>query len=397
MSSNASCLTPNYNRFPIAFTYGKGVWLFEESGQKYLDFGSGIAVSSLGHSHPKLVKNLQAQAAKLLHVSNLYHIPEGEAVAEILTKNSFADYILFANSGTEANEALVKIMRRAQFLADHEERKAIITFSHAFHGRTLAMLSATGNPKYQEGFGTMPGDFRHAVFNDIDSVKKHLDGNVAGILIEPIQGESGINMPHPKFLQDLRLLCDENGIFLGFDEVQTGIGRSGHLFAYEHFGVTPDILSLAKGLGGGIPIGTVLVKKQLGDCLTPGTHGSTFAGNPFACIAAKTVLEEILSTDFLPKLQEIAQNFSKMLAKLISEFPDIFAQQKGIGLLKGLRCIPPVSEVVKACLKEHLLVVPAGDNVLRLLPPLTVSKAECKIAIEKLSQVALNLRHNTVN
>ncbi|QCE35198.1 aspartate aminotransferase family protein [Acetobacteraceae bacterium] len=393
MTRHSSFLTPNYNRFPIAFTHGKGVWLYEKSGEKYLDFGAGIAVSSLGHSHPELVKNLTEQLHKLIHVSNLYQIPESEEVAEHLVKHSFADYVLFANSGTEANEALVKLIRRAQYMSDHPERRAIISFNHAFHGRTLAMLSATGNPKYQEGFGPMPSEFRHAVFNNIDSIYPLLDGKVAGILVEPIQGESGINVPDTAFLQKLRDICSENGIFLGFDEVQTGVGRSGHLFAHEQFNVTPDVLSLAKGLGGGIPIGAVLVKKELGEHLTAGTHGSTFAGNPFACIAAKTVLEEILAPSFLPKVQKTSLSFHKMLQKLVQDYPEVFTEVRGIGLIKGLRCAPPVSEVAKMCLRHKFLAVPAGDNVLRLLPPLIVTEEECKIAIEKLSQVALVLKY----
>ncbi|QDH13431.1 aspartate aminotransferase family protein [Formicincola oecophyllae] len=384
----SSKLMPNYNRFDLAFARGERAWLITEEGRRYLDFGAGVAVASLGHGHPALKKALQDQMERVMHVSNLYRIPEGEALAKTLTDNSFADAVLFCNSGAEANEGLVKVMRRAQYCEGHPERTDIICFKGAFHGRTLGMITATGNPHYQEGFGEPVAGFIHVPFNDLEAVKGAITPQTAGILLEPIQGESGITPATTAFLQGLRQLCDENGIYLGIDEVQTGIGRTGKLFAHEHAGIKPDILSCAKGLGGGFPVGAVLARQALARHLTPGTHGNTFGGNPMACRAGSAVLETILAPGELERITKVGTAFGAMLEKLVASHPQVFTEVRGQGLMRGLKCIPPVAEVLKAVMDEGLLAVGAGNNVLRLVPPLIVTEEDCREATRRLAQAA---------
>lgn len=386
-----SPIMPNYKRFDLSFTQGEGTWLLGNDGRRYLDFGAGIAVSSLGHNHPELVKAITEQAGKVMHVSNLYRIPQAEALAHLLTQNSFADSVLFCNSGAEANEALVKIIRRAQFKNNHPEKTRIICFNGAFHGRTLAMISATGNPAYLEGFGPRVEGFDHVAFNDLEAVKAAVTTETAGILLEPIQGESGIQSAKPEFLRGLRALCDEKGLYLGIDEVQTGMGRTGTLFAYESSGIEPDVISIAKGIGGGFPLGAVLAREKLAKYLTPGTHGSTYGGNPLACAAGLAVVNEILKPGFLEHVQKTGQSFGVMLETLVKDYPHIFSEVRGRGLMRGLKCRIPVSDVLTAIMKESLLAVGAGDNVLRLVPPLIVTRAECQEAVNRIGEACRKL------
>lgn len=385
-------LMPNYKRADLAFEQGEGVWLTATNGRRYLDFGAGIAVTSLGHAHPKLVKTIAEQAAKVMHVSNLYRIPQAEKLAELLVQNTFADSVLFCNSGAEANEGMVKMIRRAQFENGHPERTNILCFNGAFHGRTLAMISATGNPAYLKGFGPVVEGFDHAPFNNTNTLRDAITPHTAGIVVEPVQGESGIKPATREFMEGLRAVCDEFGLYLGFDEVQTGVGRTGKLFAHEWYGVRPDVISVAKGIGGGFPLGAVLATEELARHLTPGSHGTTFGGNPLACAAGVTVLEEILSPGFLEHVRSVGDAFGKMLEDVVSRSEGVFDNVRGIGLMRGLHCVPPVADVMQAALNQELLTVSAGDNVLRLVPPLVVTEAECREACERLVKAAHSLK-----
>ncbi|PHI95122.1 acetylornithine transaminase [Parasaccharibacter apium] len=381
-------IMPNYKRFDLAFKHGEGLWLTSTNGRRYLDFGAGIAVSSLGHSHPALVEAITAQAKKLIHVSNLYQVLQAKALADLLVAHSFADSVLFCNSGAEANEGLIKLIRRAQYKNGHPERTRIICFHHAFHGRTLATISATGNPAYLEGFGSPVEGFDHVPFNDIDAVRAAITDKTAGILIEPVQGESGIRAAEPAFLRALRALCDEKGLYLGIDEVQSGMGRTGTFFAFEHAGITPDVVSSAKGIGGGFPLGAVLARADLAQHLTPGTHGTTYGGNPLACAAGFAVVSEILRPGFLEHVRTTGAAFGKMLEACVTDHPSIFEEVRGIGLMRGLRCRIPVGEVLEAVMAEGLLAIGAGDNVLRLVPPLIATEADCAEACTRIGRAA---------
>lgn len=381
-------LMPNYKRLDLAFTKGEGAWLTGTDGRRYLDFGAGIAVSSLGHAHPRLSAALGEQACRVIHVSNLYRIPEAEALADMLVAASFADSVLFCNSGAEANEGLVKLIRRTQYKNGHPERSRIICFDGAFHGRTLAMISATGNPAYLEGFGPAVAGFDHVAFNDLRAAEAAITPETAGILVEPVQGESGIRSATTDFLHGLRALCDQYGLYLGIDEVQTGIGRTGRLFAHEHAGITPDAISIAKGIGGGFPLGAVLARDALARHMTPGTHGTTYGGNPMACTAGRIVMEEIASETALARIREIGDYLGDHLARLVVDYPHIFEELRGSGLMRGLKCVPPVGDILHALLGEGMLAVGAGDNVLRLVPPLIISREDCDRAITCLRHVA---------
>ncbi|GBD57454.1 aspartate aminotransferase family protein [Gluconobacter wancherniae] len=381
-------LMPNYKRADLAFEQGEGVWLTAADGRRYLDFGAGIAVSSLGHAHPGLVHAIATQAAKVMHVSNLYRVPQAEALASLLVNNTFADSVLFCNSGAEANEGMVKLIRRAQFKLGHPERTRILCFDGAFHGRTLAMISATGNPAYQEGFGPVVEGFDHAPFNNTNTLRAAITPETAGIIVEPVQGESGIKPATQEFMQGLRAACDEHGLFLGFDEVQTGVGRTGKLFAHEWYGVKPDVISVAKGIGGGFPLGAVLATEELAQFLTPGTHGTTYGGNPLACAAGMAVLEEILKPGFLEHVRAVGEAFGALLDAVTKSAPDVFDSVRGIGLMRGLHCKVPVGEVMAAATEQGLLSVSAGDNVLRLVPPLIVTEDECREACDRLVRAA---------
>ena len=385
-------LMPTYNRADLAFERGEGAWLYTADGRRFLDFGAGIATSSLGHGHKHLVQAIAEQAARVMHVSNLYRVPQAERLAQRLTDATFADSVFFCNSGAEANEGMIKMIRRAQYGSGHPERTRIICFEGAFHGRTLAMLSATGNKKYQEGFGPPVEGFDHVPFNNLNAVRAAITSETAGIVVEPVQGEGGIRPAQLQFLRDLRTTCDEFGLFLGLDEIQCGMGRSGKLFAYEWAGMEPDVLSSAKGIAGGFPMGAILAKESVAKYLTAGSHGTTFGGNPLACAAANAVLDVVLAPDFLDHVDRTARFFWHGLVALAHDEPEVFVDARGAGLIVGLKCAVPNSEVQQACLAEGLLTVAAGDNVLRLVPPLIIGEAECSEALAMLRRVALRCR-----
>jgi acetylornithine/N-succinyldiaminopimelate aminotransferase len=359
---------PNYNRADLAFERGEGAYLHDIAGRRFLDFGAGIATSSMGHGHPHLAKAIAEQAAKVIHVSNLYRVPQAERLAQRFVDATFADSVLFCNSGAEANEGLVKAMRKTMSDTGKPERYRIICFEGAFHGRTLAMLAATGNAKYLAGFGPEVDGFDHVPFNNLNALRAAITPQTAGILIEPVQGEGGVRPAQLQFLRDLRATCDEFGILLGLDEVQCGMGRSGKFFAHEWAGIEPDVMSIAKGIAGGFPMGAILAKERVAKALTPGSHGTTFGGGPLACAAANAVLDVLLAPGFLEDVQETSEYLWQGLEALVKRHPDVFTGVRGAGLLVGLKCVVPNTEVQNAAVAEGLLTVAAGDNVLRLAP-----------------------------
>jgi acetylornithine/N-succinyldiaminopimelate aminotransferase len=374
-------LMPTYNRADLAFERGEGAWLWTADGRRFLDFGAGIATSSLGHGHPQLVGAIAAQAAKVIHVSNLYRVPLAERLAGRLVAASFADSVFFCNSGAEANEGMVKMMRRAMFGTGRAERYRVICFDGCFHGRTLAMLAATGNPKYLQGFGPVVDGFDHVPFNDIAAVRAAIGPHTAGIMLEPVQGEGGVRPAQLSFLRDLRALCDETGLLLGMDEVQCGMGRSGRLFAHEWAGIAPDVMSIAKGIAGGFPMGAILARESVARHLTPGTHGTTFGGNPLGCAAANAVLDVILADGFLPHLDGVARLLWHRLRDVVGTAPDVLTDVRGAGLLLGLQCVVLNTDFQAACMAEGLLTIAAGDNVVRLAPPLIITESQVEEAI----------------
>ena len=379
-----SSLFNTFARAPLEFERGEGAWVFTPSGEAYLDFSAGIAVNSLGHANPVLVAALAEQAAKIWHTSNLFRIPGQERLAERLADASFADRVFFANSGAEANECAIKTARRYHFVNGHPERFRIITVEGAFHGRTLATLAAGGQEKYLEGFGPKADGFDQVPFGDIDAVKAAITPETAAIMVEPIQGEGGVRSFPPGYFKEIRALCDAHGLLLVMDEVQTGVGRTGKLFAYEWTGVTPDIVSLAKGIGGGFPLGACLATEEAAKGMTPGTHGTTFGGNPLAMAVGNAVLDVVLADGFLDHVRETGLYLKQRLAALVDQHPTVFDGVRGEGLLVGLHAAKPVPEVVAALRAQHMLAAGAGDNVVRLLPPLTIGKAEVDAALEKL-------------
>jgi acetylornithine/N-succinyldiaminopimelate aminotransferase len=382
---------PTYSRVDLAFERGEGVWLIADNGKRYLDFTSGVAVNALGHSHPHMVAAITEQAQKVWHVSNLYRIPEGERLAARLCELSFADFVFFQNSGTEAIECCIKMARKYQFVAGKPERNRIITFEGAFHGRTLAALAATGNKKYLEGFGpAMPG-FDQVPYADLDATKKAIGPETAAIIIEPVMGEGGVRVVPHAFLRALRKLCDDNGLLLIFDEVQTGIGRTGDLFAYQHTGVTPDIMALAKALGGGFPIGACLATAEAAKGMTAGTHGSTFGGNQLAMAAGNAVLDIVTAKGFLDRVKHNSLLLKQKLAELKDRYAGVIGEVRGEGLLIGLRMVPPVSEMVEELRNEEMITVAAGDNVVRLLPPLIINEAEIAEAVARIDRACAKL------
>jgi acetylornithine/N-succinyldiaminopimelate aminotransferase len=383
-----SALMPTYNRANLAFERGQGAWLWTVDGRRFLDFGAGIATSSLGHDHPHLVSAIAEQAARVMHVSNLYRVPQAEKLAERLVAATFADSVFFCNSGAEANEGMVKMMRKAMAETGREERYRVICFDGAFHGRTLAMLSATGNAKYLKGFGPPVDGFDHVPFGNMNEVRAAISAQTAGILIEPVQGEGGVRPASLQFLRDLRAVCDEYGILLGLDEVQSGMGRSGKLFAHEWAGIEPDVMSAAKGIAGGFPMGAVLAKEHVAKHLTAGTHGTTFGGNPLACAAANAVLDVVLAPGFLADVDRKARVLWKGLVDLARRYPQVFEEARGAGLLVGLKCVVPQGEVYQAALAEGLLTVTAGDNVVRLAPPLVLTDEDVATALGMLDRAA---------
>jgi acetylornithine/N-succinyldiaminopimelate aminotransferase len=381
-------LMPTYNRADLAFERGEGAWLYTADGRRFLDFGAGIATSSLGHHNAHLVQAITEQAAQVMHVSNLYRVPQAERLAARLVAATFADSVFFCNSGAEANEGMVKMIRRAQYETGHPERFRVICFDGAFHGRTLAMLAATGNEKYLKGFGPVVDGFDHVPFNNMNAVRDAIGPQTAGIIIEPVQGEGGIRPAHLQFLRDLRAACDEYGLFLGLDEVQCGMGRTGKLFAHEWAGIEPDVLSSAKGIAGGFPMGAILAKERVAKYLVAGTHGTTFGGNPLACAAANAVLDVVLAPGFLEEVDRTGRFLWDALGRVVAEYPTVLAEQRGAGLIQGLKCVVPAGEMQAACLAEGLLTVAAGDNVVRLVPPLIVREAECREAVEMIRRAA---------
>ncbi len=386
-----SHLLPTYARVDLAFERGEGAWLVTAEGERYLDFTSGVAVNALGHAHPRLVSALQDQASKVWHVSNLYRIPEGERLADRLCQATFADFVFFQNSGAEAIECAIKMARHYQFSSDKPERFRIITFEGAFHGRTLAAIAATGNKKYLEGYGPPVEGFDQVPFADLEATKKAIGPATAGIMIEPIMGEGGVRVVPHNFLRALRKLCDDHGLLLIFDEIQTGIGRTGDLFCYQHTGVTPDIMAVAKALGGGIPIGACLATAEASKGMTAGTHGSTFGGNPLAMACGNAMLDVITAAGFLDRVRKNSLALKQRLAELKDRHASVIAEVRGEGLLIGLRMVPPASEMVDELRKEKMITVSAGDNVVRLLPPLIIGEEEIAEAFTRIDRACVKL------
>jgi acetylornithine/N-succinyldiaminopimelate aminotransferase len=390
-NSATSHLLPVFARVDLGFERGEGAWLIATNGERYLDFTSGVAVNALGHCHPHLVKALQEQATKLWHMSNLFKSPDGEKLASRLCEQSFADLVFFANSGAEALECAIKVTRRHHAAKGHPERYRIVTFEGAFHGRTLGTLAATGSAKYLEGFGPPLDGFDQVALGDLEAVKKVIGPESAGILIEPLQGEGGVRSAPHAFFRALRQLCDDKGLLLIFDEVQTGMGRTGDLFAYKRLGVTPDVMPLAKALGGGFPIGACLATANAAEGMTPGSHGSTFGGNPLAVAAANAVLDVMLKPGFFEHAQKMSLSLKQKLASVVDRHPGVLAEVRGEGLLIGLKAVVPSGDLVAALRDEKLLTVGAGENVVRFLPPLIVTEAEIEESVNRLERACVKL------
>ncbi len=381
-------LMPTYNRADLAFERGEGAWLWTADGRRFLDFGAGIATSSLGHGHPHLVQTIAEQAARVMHVSNLYRVPQAERLAQRHVEASFADSVFFCNSGAEANEGMVKAVRKYHAETGRPERYRMICFEGAFHGRTLAMLSATGNEKYLAGFGPAVQGFDHVPFGNMNAVRAAITAETAGIMIEPIQGEGGVRPATLDFLRELRRTCDEFGLLLALDEVQTGMGRSGKLWAHQWADIEPDVMSSAKGIGGGFPLGAILAKEHVAQHLKPGTHGTTYGGNPLACAAGNAVLDVVLAPGFLEGVDRVARHLWRGMQGLADRHPKLVEDIRGAGLLLGLKLCPEVvnTEMQNACAAEGLLTVAAGQNVVRVAPPLIITEAEADQAVEMLDR-----------
>jgi len=382
-----SSILGTYSRKNISFTKGKGCYLFAENGDKYLDFVQGIAVNVLGHCHENLVKTIKEQSEKLWHVSNAFIIPEQEKLAKKLTDNTFADFVCFQNSGTEATEASIKIARKYFHKIGKPNKNRIITFQGAFHGRTLAALFAANNTKHIEGFGPKVDGFDQVPFADHEALKKIISKNTAAIMIETIMGEGGIKVVPDVCLKGLKDLCNEHDLLLILDEVQCGIGRTGHFFAFEKSGVVPDIVPIAKGIGGGFPLGACLVTKKVSVGMTPGTHGSTFGGNPLAMSIGNTVLDIIFGKDFLDNVKQKGEYFGQGLNKMKDKYPKIIEEIRGMGLIKGLKMLVNNTEFIKKLMTHKMLAIKAEENVVRLFPPLIVNNKELDEAIEKIDKV----------
>lgn len=381
---------PTYARYDVTMERGEGVYVYGTDGKRYLDFGAGIAVASLGHCHPHLVEALKKQAETLWHISNLYHIPGQERLAERLVANSFADAVFFNNSGGEAVELGFKMMRKYHSAAGRPERYRIISVEGAFHGRSLACIAAGRQQKHLAGFGPLVDGFDQVAFGNLNEMRAAITAETAGIVIEPVQGEGGIRPVDPEYLRQLRAVADEFGLLLMFDEVQCGIGRTGKLFAYEHSGIAPDVLASAKGLGGGFPIGACLATEAAAAGMTAGSHGSTFGGNPLAMAIGNAVLDVVLAKGFLENVSAVAKHFRAGLEKLVAKRSDVFNDVRGLGLMLGIKCKGEGQngEVVKAAMARGLLTVPAGDNVVRLVPPLVISPKDADEAIAILDAAA---------
>jgi acetylornithine/N-succinyldiaminopimelate aminotransferase len=393
-SSVIPALMPTYNRADLAFERGEGAWLWTTDGRRFLDFGAGIATSSIGHGHPHLTRTIAEQAAKVMHVSNLYRVPQAEQLAARHVAASFADSVFFCNSGAEANEGMVKAVRKYHAENGSPDRFGMICFEGAFHGRTLGMLSATGNEKYLAGFGPAVQGFTHVPFGNMNAVRDAITPGIGGIMIEPVQGEGGVRPADLRFLQELRAVCDEFGLLLALDEVQTGMGRSGKLWAHQWAGIEPDVMSAAKGIGGGFPLGAVMAKEKVAKHLKPGTHGTTYGGGPLACAAGNAVLDVILADGFLAQVDGVARKLWHGFLALQAANPDIIEDVRGAGLLLGLKLRPEFSngDAQAAAVAEGLLTVAAGMNVLRVAPPLIITEAEVDAALEMLERMCRRLR-----
>jgi acetylornithine/N-succinyldiaminopimelate aminotransferase len=381
-------LLPTYNRTDVAFVRGEGSYLFAEDGKRYLDFGAGIAVNAFGHANTRLVSALTKQAQTLWHTSNLYRVPGQESLSKKLVANTFADTVFFTNSGTEAIELAIKMARRHHFVGGHPERFHIVSFEGAFHGRTMAAINAGGNEKYLEGFGPRMEGFDQVPLGDLDAVKNVIGPQTAALLIEPLQGESGVRTVTPDFLRALRKLCDDNGILLIFDEIQTGLGRTGKFFATDWLGITPDIMTVAKALGGGFPVGAVLATAEAAKGMTVGTHGTTYGGNPLAMAVGNEAIDIILEPGFLDHVNKIANYLHQQLGALTSMHPDVFESVRGQGLMIGLKMKTDAPAFIAAARANGLVVLPAGDNVVRLLPPLNLTETEAREGLELLNKTA---------
>ena len=380
-------LAKNYNRKKISFKYGKGSFLYSTNGKKYLDFVQGIAVNSLGHAHPKLVKSINDQSKKLWHVSNAFIIPEGEKLAEKLAKKTFADYVMFQNSGAEATEAAIKAARRYFYSIGQPNKNRILCVKNSFHGRTLAAIYASGSKKMTEGFGPKVGGFDHFDFGDHKSLKKNIGKNTAAIMVETIMGEGGIKVIPDWCLKELRKICNKKKILLILDEVQCGIGRSGDFFAFENSKVKPDIVPIAKGIGGGFPIGAVLMNKKVASGMTAGTHGSTFGGNPLAMAVGNSVMDIISNKKFLNNVKNVSKYFFLNLNKIKDKYPKVIKQIRGKGLLIGIQLYSDQVKFIKRLMEHQLLTIRAAENVVRILPPLNVKKNEIDQALKIIQKV----------
>ena len=387
-----SYLAKNYNRKKIAFKHGKGTYLYSTGNKKYLDFVQGIAVNSLGHAHPKLVKTIRDQSRKLWHVSNAFLIPEGEKLAKKLCAKTFADFVLFQNSGAEATEAAIKVARRYFYSIGKPNKNRILCIKNSFHGRTLATIFASGSKKMTEGFGPKVTGFDHFSFGDHNSLKKKINKNTAAIMVETIMGEGGIKMIPDWCLKELRVLCNKKKILLILDEVQCGIGRSGDFFAFEKSKVKPDIVPIAKGIGGGFPIGAVLMNKKVATCMTPGTHGSTFGGNPLAMSVGNVVMDIVSNKKFLNNVKNLSKYFLFKLNEIQKKYPNVIKQIRGRGFLIGIQLYKNQTEFIKKLMDNKLLTIRAAENVVRVLPPLNVKKNEIDLAIKIIEKVCSQIK-----
>ncbi|RLK11371.1 aspartate aminotransferase family protein [Ruegeria conchae] len=384
---------PTYNRAPLTFVKGEGAWLTEADGRRFLDLGAGIAVNALGHAHPALVAALTEQAHALWHVSNLYNIPQQQALADKLVEHTFADTVFFTNSGTESCELAVKMARKYFYDKGQAEKVEIITFDGSFHGRSSAGIAAAGSEKMTKGFGPLLPGFVHLTFGDLDGVTNAINENTAAIMIEPVQGEGGIRPVPDAELKALRQICDDNGLLLILDEVQCGVGRTGKLFAHEWAGITPDIMMVAKGIGGGFPLGAVLATEEAASGMTAGTHGSTYGGNPLGCAVGCAVIDQVATPAFLEGVNRKAGLLRQKLEGLIADHPEVFEEVRGSGLMLGLKCKPTNIDVVNAGYDNEVITVPAADNVIRLLPPLTLTEDDIAQAMIRLDKAAAQVEN----
>ena len=389
-----SFLVKNYNRSNLSFIRGKGSYLYSKNGKKYLDFVQGIAVNSLGHSNPKLIKTINYQAKKLWHVSNAFRIPEGEKLAKKIKEKTFADYVMFQNSGAEATEAAIKVARRYFFSIGKKKKYKILSVKNSFHGRTIATINASGSKKMMEGFGPKLIGFSHFKFGDHKGLEKSISTDTAAIMIETIMGEGGIKVIPDWCLKSLRKICDRKKILLILDEVQCGVGRTGKFFAFEDSGVKPDIVPIAKGIGGGFPIGAVLMTKKVAKSMIPGTHGSTFGGNPLAMSVGNKVMDEIFKKGFLKRVIKLSNYFLSELEKVKDDFPKIIEEIRGKGFLIGIKLYVNQKKFIKKLVENKLLTIKAGENVVRLLPPLNVRKNEIDESIKIIRKVCLKIQKN---